>query len=111
MTLEELQEIAQTELEKQLSFKHHVNVCVAAGCLSCQSDAVRDSLQKEVLRRGIESTTQVKGVGCLGLCTAGPLLSVDDKTLYQGVTAQTHPINALGGSPVDAWTVQSRCHC
>ena len=102
MTLEELQEIAQTELEKQLSFKHHVNVCVAAGCLSCQSDAVRDSLQKEVLRRGIESTTQVKGVGCLGLCTAGPLLSVDDKTLYQGVTAAdaSDIIDALGGSPV-----------
>ena len=102
MTLEELQEIAQTELEKQLSFKHQVNVCVAAGCLSCQSDLVKDSLQKEVVRRGLESTTKVKGVGCLGLCTAGPLLSVDDKTLYQGVTAADAAdiIDALGGSPV-----------
>jgi bidirectional [NiFe] hydrogenase diaphorase subunit len=102
MTLEELQEIAQTELEKQLSYKHQVNVCVAAGCLSCQSDVVRDSLQKEVVRRGLESTTKVKGVGCLGLCTAGPLLAVDDKTLYQGVTAadSSDIIDALGGSPV-----------
>ncbi len=102
MTLEELQEIAQTELEKQLGFKHQVNVCVAAGCLSCHSDLVRDALQKEVVRRGLESTTNVKGVGCLGLCTAGPLMSVDDKTLYQGVTAADAPdiIDALGGSPV-----------
>jgi len=102
MTLEELQEIAQTELEKQLGFKHQINVCVAAGCLSCQSDVVKDALQKEVVRRGLENTTRVKGVGCLGLCTAGPLLSVDDKTLYSGVTAAdaTDIVEALGGSPV-----------
>ncbi|HMK55307.1 MAG TPA: NADH-quinone oxidoreductase subunit NuoF [Dissulfurispiraceae bacterium] len=102
MTLEELQEIAQGELEKQLGFKHQINVCVAAGCLSCQSDLVKDAIQQEVVRRGMESTTRVKGVGCLGLCTAGPLLTVDDKTLYQGVVAAdaSDIVEALGGSPV-----------
>ncbi len=102
MTLEELQDIAKAEQEKQSVFKHRINVCVAAGCLSCQSDLVKDALQKEVVRRGLEGTTKVKGVGCLGLCTAGPLLSVDDKTLYKGVKASdaSDILDALGGSPV-----------
>jgi len=102
MTFDELQEIADIEHEKQSCFKHQINVCIAAGCVSCQSDIVRDVLQKEVERRGLENFVKVKGVGCLGLCTAGPLLMVDGKTMYQGVTAQdaSDIIDALEGSPV-----------
>lgn len=56
MTLEELQEIAKIEKEKQEGFQHRINVCVAAGCLSCQSGLVKEALEKEVSRRGLEST-------------------------------------------------------
>ena len=52
MTLEELQEIAKIEKEKQEGFQHRINVCVAAGCLSCQSGLVKEALEKEVSRRG-----------------------------------------------------------
>ncbi len=37
MTPEELDQIAETEREAQSQFTQRVNVCVAAGCLSCQS--------------------------------------------------------------------------
>ena len=55
MTIEELQEIAKIEKDRQAGFRHRINVCVAAGCLSCGSDLVKDALEKEVNRRGLES--------------------------------------------------------
>ncbi|MGD9818870.1 MAG: NADH-ubiquinone oxidoreductase-F iron-sulfur binding region domain-containing protein [Desulfomonilaceae bacterium] len=103
MTIEELQDIGRIEKEKQEGFKHRINVCVAAGCLSCQSGLVKESLEKEVSRRGLESWCQVKGVGCLGLCSSGPLVAIDsDGILYKGVEVSdaSDIVEALGGSPI-----------
>jgi bidirectional [NiFe] hydrogenase diaphorase subunit len=103
MFLEELQEIAKIEKEKQEGFRYRINVCVAAGCLSCQSDLVKEALEKEVSRRGLESWCEVKGVGCLGLCTAGPLISIEpDGTYYRGVAVSdvSEIIESLGGAPI-----------
>ena len=45
MNLEELEQIAATELEAREKVKHEVKVCMAAGCLSCQSQGVKDALR------------------------------------------------------------------
>jgi len=103
MTIEELQEIGKIEKEKQGGFKHRIHVCVAAGCLSCQSGQVKEALEKEVSRRGQESWISVKGVGCLGLCTAGPMVAIEpDGILYQGasVSDASDILEALGGTAV-----------
>ncbi|HVO41070.1 MAG TPA: NAD(P)H-dependent oxidoreductase subunit E, partial [Aggregatilineales bacterium] len=61
-----------------------LHVCMAAGCVSLRSDAVQTALEKEVTRQGAKC--HVKGVGCMGLCTAGPLVAVKpDGPLYQNV--------------------------
>ena len=72
MTPEELEQIGETEREAHGQFAHRVNVCVAAGCLSCQSQAVKDALDADVKRRGWEAKCQTKGVGCMGLCAEDP---------------------------------------
>jgi bidirectional [NiFe] hydrogenase diaphorase subunit len=87
MTAEELEQIAEKELEAQRKFTQRVNVCVAAGCLSCQSDAVKDALTKEINRRGSGEHCQAKGVGCMGLCSEGPLVSTDSGQMYKHVKA------------------------
>lgn len=105
LMLEELQHIAKIEKERQEGFQHRIKICVAAGCLSCQSGVLKEAMEKEVSRRGMENWVDVKGVGCLGLCTAGPLVSIEpERTLYQGVkVADVGPIiEALGGSPVES---------
>ena len=84
---EELEQIAITEREAQADIPQAVNVCVAAGCLSCQSQAVLDALNKEALARGKAGHCKVKGVGCMGLCSEGPLVSTSDGTLYKHVAA------------------------
>ncbi|MBI5571384.1 MAG: SLBB domain-containing protein [Desulfomonile tiedjei] len=108
MAIEDLEGIAKIEKERQEGFRHRINVCIAAGCLSCQSGLVREALEKEVGRRGMENWCLVKGVGCLGLCAAGPLISVEpDGVYYQGVTVSdvSEILDSLGGSPI------GRLHC
>jgi bidirectional [NiFe] hydrogenase diaphorase subunit len=102
MTPEELDEIGRKEREAQQNFSQHVSVCVAAGCLSCQSDAVKEALVKEVASRGGEGRCQVKGVGCMGLCSEGPLVSTGASRLYQHVSAADacEVIDSIEAEPV-----------
>ncbi len=103
MTPEELEDIAQRERETQREFPQRVNVCVAAGCLSCQSDAVKEALVKEAASRGLGDQCQVKGVGCMGLCSEGPLVSISTGHLYQHVSARDAGaiLDSLQGSLVE----------
>jgi bidirectional [NiFe] hydrogenase diaphorase subunit len=102
MTPEELDQIAETEREQQSHFTQRVNVCVAAGCLSCQSQSVKDALDQEVSKRGKKEYCQVKGVGCMGLCSEGPLVSTSNGVLYKKVEAADGAaiIDSLESSPV-----------
>jgi bidirectional [NiFe] hydrogenase diaphorase subunit len=87
MTPEELEQISATATDAAAEIPNRVNVCVAASCLSSQSQAVKDALDKEVANRGWVKHCQVKGVGCMGLCAEGPLVSTQAGTLYKRVTA------------------------
>ena len=92
MTIDELRKIAETEREAQKKYPHHVCVCIAAGCLSSGADHVRDALKKEVAETGMAHEVQVKGVGCMGLCSAGPLVSVEESgQMYASVTTEDAP--------------------
>lgn len=86
MTPEELEQIAEGERAGRAEFSHRVNVCVAAGCISCQSQGVKDAIDKEIAQRGWQKQCQSKGVGCMGLCAEGPLVSTGTGTLFQHVT-------------------------
>jgi bidirectional [NiFe] hydrogenase diaphorase subunit len=105
MTLhsEDLQQIAAGERAKRDGFRHRIHVCAAAGCLSGGGGLVKEALEKEVGRRDLDSSCQVKGVGCLGLCAEGPLVAVEsDGICYQGVKVADVPdiLEALGKGPV-----------
>ena len=102
MTLEELEHLAATEREAREKTPLHVNVCVAAGCLSCQSQGVKDALTAEITKRGMDDSCQVKGVGCMGLCAEGPLVSTSANQMYKHVAAgdAAELIDSLSGQPV-----------
>src|ERR1022692_5228725 len=105
LNLEELKQIAEAEQEAAAPFQHTIRVCVAASCLSSRSDQVKSALESEVKAHGLEHKCKVKGVGCMGLCAAGPLVEVHGKqsTMYQSVTAEDAPaiIESLGKEPVE----------
>jgi len=73
MTLEELEQIASDARAAKENSPRELNVCVAAGCFSLHSDAIKSALEKEVQRTG--ATCRVRGTGCMGLCSLGPLVS------------------------------------
>ncbi len=102
-----LEEIAITEQEQGERYTHTVNVCMAAGCMSSQSGIIKDALEKEVEREGLERWCRVRGTGCMGLCAAGPLVAVnpekESEVLYQHVTVEDVPelVGSLETQPVE----------
>jgi len=103
MTPEELEQIVEEQIAARGEVARTVNVCMAAGCISCQSQSVKDALEKEVAGRGMEKKCQVKGVGCMGLCAEGPLVSTDSGVLYQHVAAAdaVEIVDSLEKGPVE----------
>jgi bidirectional [NiFe] hydrogenase diaphorase subunit len=92
MTIEELRQIAETERAAGAKFQHRVCVCTAAGCLSSGADQVATALQKEIAESGMQNEVHVKTVGCMGLCSAGPLVSVEtDGQLYANISPDDAP--------------------
>jgi bidirectional [NiFe] hydrogenase diaphorase subunit len=107
MRPEELQLFAEHALESQQQLDHHIRVCQGSSCLAQHSDQLTTALTNEVKQRGMEKTCSVTGVGCMGLCAAGPLVSLTSsgalaRTLYQGVTDSDAPtiVENLGGAPL-----------
>jgi bidirectional [NiFe] hydrogenase diaphorase subunit len=103
MTPDELDQIAEEEHSARGQIEHQLNVCMAAGCMSCQSGAVKEALEKEISGRGWAKRCKAKGVGCMGLCAEGPLVSTDSGTLYQHVAPEDVGalLDALEGPPVE----------
>ncbi|RNE90235.1 NADH-ubiquinone oxidoreductase-F iron-sulfur binding region domain-containing protein [Marichromatium sp. AB31] len=113
MHLDDLAEQAATIRARGAETEHEIRVCMAASCQSSGSGQVLDAL-----RAGVEPQTQscrVKGVGCMGLCSAGPLVAVaapgdtlNASRLYRDVAPTDAPaiLDNLGNpEPIE------RLHC
>jgi bidirectional [NiFe] hydrogenase diaphorase subunit len=101
MDLTELLEIGEKQRRSQKGIC--LRVCVAAGCLSSNAQAVKQSLDDAVAAAGLTDSVAVVGVGCLGLCSGGPLVAViPENILYEKVTPADAPsiVAALTGRGV-----------
>lgn len=107
---EQFEHITAKEHAAASQYEHTLHVCVAASCLSSQSDKVLERLEQEIKTSGRDKCCHAKGVGCMGLCSRGPLVSVEHKdhpaetVMYQNVTAENAPaiVTALAeGKKVD----------
>src|SRR5688572_26910094 len=104
MTPEELVELAAAQRGRLDGFAHQVNVCTATACHSSGSEEIKDRLVAEVKARGLEKRCLIRGVGCRGLCTAGPMVGVEPEgLLYHHVTPDDAGdlLDSLDGTPVE----------
>ncbi|HKV42913.1 MAG TPA: NuoF family protein [Blastocatellia bacterium] len=105
MLPDELKDLAAEERDRKLATTACVSVCGAAGCQSLQSAAVIEALTGAVKAEGLKpEQCAVRQVGCLGLCGAGPVVSVEPSgILYQRVQQADAPdiISAVAGPPVE----------
>jgi len=90
MVIDDLNAIAAKE--KSAAKKTVIRCCMAAGCISSQSEAVKKNLEQAVKDAGLSDEVEVRGVGCMKLCCEGPLVSIDTQdALYEKV----EPADAL----------------
>jgi len=78
MNLDELDDLARTFTEESANISHEVRVCMAASCQSSGAQPVLDALRKAQEATGADHC-RVKGVGCMGLCSAGPLATLGER--------------------------------
>lgn len=84
MDLNDLLEIKKREQAGRKKFV--LRCCMAAGCMSSNSQSVKDELTKAVNAAGLVKEVEVRGVGCLKLCCQGPLVQAEPAAvLYQKV--------------------------
>jgi len=87
MVIDDLNEI--TEKERATRKKTVIRCCMAAGCVSSNSEGVKKSLEQAVKDAGLSDEVEVRGVGCMKLCCEGPLVGVDPaRKLYEKVTPE-----------------------
>jgi bidirectional [NiFe] hydrogenase diaphorase subunit len=105
MLAEELRTVAEEERERQAARSACISVCGAAGCQSPQSEALKTALADAAAAQGHPpENCLVRQVGCLGLCGAAPMVSVEPGgILYQRAKPEDAAdiIRSLGGSPLD----------
>ena len=56
---------------------HRIRCCTVGGCLSANGLAVKSQLETAVTEAGLDEQVAVSGVGCMGLCSQGPLVQID----------------------------------
>jgi NADH:ubiquinone oxidoreductase subunit F (NADH-binding)/(2Fe-2S) ferredoxin/Pyruvate/2-oxoacid:ferredoxin oxidoreductase delta subunit len=80
-------------------------VCAGTGCVSNGALEIKEALEGEVRKRGLEDEVLVVTTGCNGFCGQGPIMVVQpDGTFYQRLTVDDVPHlveeHLLKGRPV-----------
>ena len=103
MVLSDLLQIKEKELAGRK--KIVLRCCMAASCISSNSQGVKDSLERAVAEAGLQNEVEIRSVGCMRLCCEGPLVQADPQNaLYVKVTAENAPsiIAVLKGGQAEA---------
>ena len=64
----------------KLSAEGHkqIRICMGASCIASGARKVRAALEKELVDRQMQQRVSIVGTGCLGPCSGGPVLMIDD---------------------------------
>ncbi|HYN62883.1 MAG TPA: NAD(P)H-dependent oxidoreductase subunit E, partial [Rubrivivax sp.] len=115
MNVDDLAEMAQAYRDEQAAFSHELRVCMAASCQSSGAGPVYDALGAAQAGAADSpagangASCKLKAVGCMGLCSAGPLVAVADhgsdlagSVLYRDVRPEDAAdiLASIGGAPV-----------
>lgn len=81
-------------------------VCAGSGCVGAKSLKVKNALQEELKKWGLEEEVNVVLSGCAGVCTRGPILTVyPEEIFYEQIKIEDVPYlveeHFLKGRPVE----------
>lgn len=84
---EELDQLAESSRKKRNAAEHCLHVCVAAGCVSSGSEDIVKQLKERARELDQHKSILIKGVGCMGPCSGGPVVTIPDKQImYHNVS-------------------------
>ncbi|NIM13050.1 MAG: 4Fe-4S dicluster domain-containing protein [Candidatus Aminicenantes bacterium] len=70
----------------------HLLVCAGTGCVACRSFEIREELEKEIVKQGLQDEVKVVTTGCQGFCERGPIVIVQpDGIFYQQLVTADIP--------------------
>ncbi len=103
MVIEELDSI----VEKQKAARKEICIrcCMASGCMSSRAGEIKTAMQQAVTERHLSDRVEIRRVGCMGLCSQGPMVTVEPQGLrYEHVAVESAPsiIDALIGGIAQA---------
>jgi NADH:ubiquinone oxidoreductase subunit F (NADH-binding)/(2Fe-2S) ferredoxin/Pyruvate/2-oxoacid:ferredoxin oxidoreductase delta subunit len=74
------------------TYRTHLLVCAGTGCVSCGAFAVKEALERELARRGLQDEVLVVATGCNGFCERGPIIMVHpDGIFYERLAVEDVP--------------------
>jgi bidirectional [NiFe] hydrogenase diaphorase subunit len=80
MIFNKLEELGEQELARQEQYQRRIFCCTSTACLSAGASQVHSMLEQSVAAcQCDEHEAEVVRTGCLGLCSAGPLVRVEQK--------------------------------
>ncbi len=92
---------------KSKDFRLHILVCAGTGCVANNSFDIKEELEREIVKRGLENEVSVITTGCQGFCERGPIVIIQpDGIFYQRVRIEDIPHlveeHLLKGRPVSS---------
>jgi NADH-quinone oxidoreductase subunit F len=73
-------------------YRLHLMLCAGTACVSNKSFNIKEVLEEEIRKQGLENEALVVMTGCNGFCAVGPVMVVmPDGIFYQNVTAEVIP--------------------
>lgn len=89
LKLDDLQTVAEHEVDFERAYKHRINVCCSSGCVPFGAFKVLKAFEDAVKEFGVEKECKVARTGCVGTCSVGPAVVIEPGDyLYQNVTPE-----------------------
>ena len=83
----------------------HLMLCAGTACVSNRSFIIKESLERELKKHGLEDEVLIVMTGCNGICALGPVMIVNpDRIFYERLKEEDIPYlveeHFLKGRPV-----------
>jgi len=92
MNRADLESMAQREQQRQQAFRCRILCCASTPCLSSGGTAVFDAINTAVTELKLDADVQPVATGCMGPCSRGPMVTVQEQgqpdVVYQQVTPE-----------------------
>jgi bidirectional [NiFe] hydrogenase diaphorase subunit len=90
MNRDELQTLAQREIERQQKYRCRLLCCASTPCLSSGTTAAQAALEAALSQTDLKTEVQLVSTGCMGPCSRGPIVTVQtqgqEDVIYEQVT-------------------------